>query len=301
MMQTRPERWLSGTPGARWVSFSTSTVTCCGPGGGLSSRFVDMGRSATRYGGCGTKRSRRRRPVGSPSSPGPNSSPALGNSGFPSRRSVGSPPEAFRRRETVCLRERGSDIGVLTFTVLQLGLESAGVVAYLFGLFLYAIAAAVVLPIPVELLLLLYPEINPAVKAIALGLGKAVGAVVVFFVGNKVNPYIERWMDRHPIGKRVLKLLEAFVRRTGAIGLAVLLAIPFMSDTAVNYFYSLLNEEGHAIGRWHFVLANLIGGVGPGYPLPLLRPRCGVGPPPLPRASPRRPRGALEYTPRHVA
>src|SRR5256886_6414616 len=113
-----------------------------------------------------------------------------------SRRSVGSPPEAFRRRETVCLRERGSDIGVLTFTALQLGLESAGVVAYLFGLFLYAIAAAVVLPIPVELLLLLYPEINPAFKAIALGLGKAVGAVVVFFVGNKVNPYIERWMDR---------------------------------------------------------------------------------------------------------
>src|SRR5207245_11793034 len=91
--------------------------------------------------------------------------------------------------------ERGSDIGVLTFTALQLGLESAGVVAYLFGLFLYAIAAAVVLPIPVELLLLLYPEINPAVKAIALGLEKAVGAVVVFFVGKKANRYIERRMD----------------------------------------------------------------------------------------------------------
>src|SRR2546428_12614383 len=101
-------------------------------------------------------------------------------------------------------------------------------------------AGAAALPIPGGLPLLLYPDLNPAFKAIALGLGKAVGAVVVFFVGNKVNPYIERWMDRHPIGKRVLKLLEAFVRRTVAIGLAVLLAIPFFYDNAVNYFYSLL-------------------------------------------------------------
>jgi len=152
-------------------------------------------------------------------------------------------------------------------------LESAGVVAYLFGLFLYAIAAAVILPIPVELLLLLYPELNPAIKAITLGLGKAVGAIVVFFVGNKVNPYIEHWMDRHPIGKRVLKVLEAFVRRTGWVGLTILLAIPFMSDTAVNYFFSLLNEEGHAIGRWHFVLANLIGGIARAYLFLWLLPR----------------------------
>ncbi|TLZ88852.1 MAG: VTT domain-containing protein [Methanobacteriota archaeon] len=171
------------------------------------------------------------------------------------------------------MAERGSDIGVLVWAAFQLGLESAGVVAYLFGLFLYAIAAAVVLPIPVELLLLLYPELNPAFKAIALGLGKAVGAIVVFFVGNKVNPYIERWMDRHPIGKRVLKFLEGFVRRTGWPGLMILLAIPFMSDTAVNYFYSLLNEEGHAIGRWQFVLANLIGGIVRAYLFLWLLPR----------------------------
>jgi len=144
---------------------------------------------------------------------------------------------------------------------------------YLLGLFLYAIAAAVVLPIPVELLLLFYPEINPAFKAIAVGLGKAVGAIVVFFVGNKVNPYIERWMDRHPIGKRVLKVLEAFVRRTGWVGLMILLAIPFMSDTAVNYFFSLLNGEGHAISRWHFVLANLIGGIVRAYLFLWLLPR----------------------------
>ena len=142
-----------------------------------------------------------------------------------------------------------------------MGLESAGVLGYLVGLFLYAIAAAIVLPLPVELFLSFYREIDPAFKALALGLGKAVGAIVVFYVGHKVNPVIERWMGRHPLGARILKLLELFVRRTGWIGLTVLLAIPLMSDTAVNYFYSLLNEEGRAIGRWHFVLANLIGGI----------------------------------------
>ena len=159
------------------------------------------------------------------------------------------------------MTKRGFDIVFGSLTTLQLGLESSGVIAYLVGLFLYAIAAAVALPIPVELLLPLYPEIHPAVKAVVLGLGKAVGAIVVFFVGNKMNPHIERWIGRHPVGAKILKALEAFVRRTGWPGLTVLLAIPFMSDTAVNYFYSLLNEEGHAIRRWQFVLANLIGGI----------------------------------------
>ena len=129
------------------------------------------------------------------------------------------------------------------------------------GLFLYAIAAAVALPLPVEILLPLYPRIDVSVKAVVLGLGKAVGAIFVFYVGHKVNPLIERWMGRHPLGARILKILETFVRKTGWIGLVVLLAIPFMSDTAVNYFYSLLNEEGKAIGRWPFIIANLIGGI----------------------------------------
>ncbi|HYS99950.1 MAG TPA: VTT domain-containing protein [Thermoplasmata archaeon] len=118
-----------------------------------------------------------------------------------------------------------------------------------------------ILPIPLELLLAAFPQIHPMIKAIVVGLGKAIGAVVVFYVGNKVNPYIERWMGGHRLAARILKALERFVRRTGWIGLTALLSIPFMSDTAVNYFYSLLNEEGHAIGRSAFVLANFIGGV----------------------------------------
>jgi len=111
------------------------------------------------------------------------------------------------------------------------------------------------------------------VKAVVLGLGKAVGAIAVFYVGYKVNPVIERWMGRHAAVARVLAAMEWFVRKTGWVGLTVLLAIPFMSDTAVNYFYSLLNEEGHAVGRWHFVLANLIGGIARTYLFLALLPK----------------------------
>jgi membrane protein YqaA with SNARE-associated domain len=146
-----------------------------------------------------------------------------------------------------------------------LGLDSLGAAGYLLGLFLYSIAAAVILPVPVEVALLAERGIDTSVKAFVLGLGKAVGAIVVFYVGYKANPIIERWMGRHASVARVLKALEWFVRRTGWIGLTILLAIPFMSDTAVNYFYSLLNEEGHAVGRWHFVLANLVGGIARAY------------------------------------
>lgn len=132
---------------------------------------------------------------------------------------------------------------------------------YLVGLFLYAVAAAIALPTPVELLLPFYPEVSPFLKAAVLGLGKGVGAIAVFFVGKYVNNWLERWSARHPRGRRVLDVLEAFVRKTGWIGLLVLLAIPLMSDTAVNYFYSLLNREGQAVSRWRFVLANVVGGV----------------------------------------
>ena len=146
-------------------------------------------------------------------------------------------------------------------------------VGYLLGLFLYSIAAAVILPVPVEVALLAYSQLDTSVKAVALGLGKAVGAIVVFYVGYKVNPLIERWMGRHAAVARVLAAMEWFVRKTGWVGLTVLLAIPFMSDTAVNYFYSLLNEEGHAVGRWHFVLANLIGGIARTYLFLALLPK----------------------------
>jgi membrane protein YqaA with SNARE-associated domain len=154
----------------------------------------------------------------------------------------------------------------------QSSVTLAGALSYLLGLFLYSMAAAVFLPIPVEPLLLLLPEIDLAIKAIVLGLGKAVGAIVIFHLGFAVNRRMEVWMQRHPRAGNVLNLLERFVRKTRWPGLMVLLAIPFMSDTAANYFYSLLNEEGRAVRRWQFVLANFVGGVARAYLFLLLLP-----------------------------
>jgi len=159
----------------------------------------------------------------------------------------------------------GFCIGAADLTALQLGLETAGPALFLVGLFLYAIAAAVFLPIPVEPFLNFYPEIDVVVKAVVLGLGKAVGAIAIFYIGFTVNRWLEGWMERHPRWAKILKFLERFVRRTRWFGLTILLSIPLMSDTAVNYFYSLLNEEGHSISRWQFVLANLVGGVARAY------------------------------------
>lgn len=98
-------------------------------------------------------------------------------------------------------------------------------------------------------------------KAAILGLGKGVGAILVFYIGSKLNPWLERFLAGRGLWARFFRVLETFVRRTGWIGLLVLLSIPFMSDTAVNYFYSLLNEEGHALSRTGFVIANVAGGV----------------------------------------
>ena len=149
----------------------------------------------------------------------------------------------------------------LSSAALVLGLETGDQVAFLVVLFAYSTLAAVALPIPVEPILLLQPEISPAIKAITLGLGKGVGAIAVFFIGHKVNPWLVRWVDRRRIGRRIFYALEGFVRKTGVVGLLILLSIPFMSDTAVNYFYSVLNEEGRAISRSPFVIANVIGGI----------------------------------------
>ncbi|HYY48503.1 MAG TPA: hypothetical protein VFA17_07445, partial [Thermoplasmata archaeon] len=122
------------------------------------------------------------------------------------------PEEPFRSGKPI-RAEEGSPI-VPHLAAFQLGLESAGEVGYLIGLFLYAIGAAVILPLPVEVGLLAYPSIDTSVKAVVLGLGKAVGAIVVFHVGYKVNPLIEGWMGRHASVARVLKALEGFVRKT---------------------------------------------------------------------------------------
>jgi hypothetical protein len=55
-----------------------------------------------------------------------------------------------------------------------------------------------------------------------------------------------------------VKWCERFVRKTNYIGLYVLLSIPLMSDTIPLYLYSLFNEEGRALNRTAFLVANFL-------------------------------------------
>ena len=130
--------------------------------------------------------------------------------------------------------------------------------------FLYAIAVAIFLPIPIEFALVFALAGGIALFSAALlavALGKAVGAWLVFLLGVKVEGVIHRWSERAKLFAKILAGLEKFVRWTGAFGLYVLLSIPFMSDTAILYFYALFNEEGRAIDRRHFIVSNFLAGV----------------------------------------
>ena len=138
-------------------------------------------------------------------------------------------------------------------------------IIYFLIVFGFAVAVAVVLPIPIEVALifaLTAADLGLFTAAlIAVALGKAVGAWLVFLLGVKVEGAMHRWSERSKIVERILKALEKFVRLTGSIGLFILLSIPFMSDTAVLYFYALFNEEGKAIDRRQFILTNFLAGI----------------------------------------
>jgi membrane protein DedA with SNARE-associated domain len=138
-------------------------------------------------------------------------------------------------------------------------------VVYFLLVFGFSIAVAIILPIPIELPLFVaiaggsLTLFTTALLAVALG--KAVGAGLVFLLGLKVEGAMNRWAQRSKAIERILKALERFVRYTGTIGLFVLLSIPFMSDTAVLYFYALFNKNGKAIDQRNFILTNFLAGI----------------------------------------
>ena len=136
---------------------------------------------------------------------------------------------------------------------------------YFLLVFGFSILVAIILPIPIELALvvaLAQPGIALFLAALlAVALGKAVGAWLVFVLGIMVEHAMHRWAQRASWIAKVLGALEKFVRWSGSVGLFVLLSIPLMSDTAVLYFYALFNEEGKTIDQRHFILTNFLAGV----------------------------------------
>jgi membrane protein YqaA with SNARE-associated domain len=132
--------------------------------------------------------------------------------------------------------------------------------AYLIIFFIFCVAAAIILPIPVELGLLFGEVVPYPIKAIVLGLGKGVGSVAVFEIGMKLEPKIRSW-SRWRWFKWLFEMCEKFVAKYNYYALYVILSIPLMLDTVPIYIFSLANKNGKALEVKWFAVTNFFAGV----------------------------------------
>jgi hypothetical protein len=138
---------------------------------------------------------------------------------------------------------------------------SADPIAYSVVFFIFAVLATIILPIPVEIGLILNPGTPFIFKALILGAGKAVGSILVFYVGFKVEGGVRRWSERWWFAKWFVEKCTWFVEKTGYVGLYILLSIPGMVDTIPVYAFSLFNKEGRVLKMKYFALVNFLGGI----------------------------------------
>lgn len=141
----------------------------------------------------------------------------------------------------------------------------ANPIVYFLIVFVFAIAVAIILPIPIEIALVFALTTKSlalfTVALFAVALGKAVGAWLVFILGVRVEHAMSRWAQRSRILARIFGGLERLVHLTRSFGLFLLLSIPFMSDTAVLYFYALFNKDGKSIDHREFIVTNFLAGI----------------------------------------
>ena len=131
---------------------------------------------------------------------------------------------------------------------------------YILIFFLFVVAAAVFLPIPIEIALIWNPSVFFPVKALVMGLGKGTGAIAVYFIGAKVEGAVTRF-SRWGWFKWLVVKSEAFVRRYGIFAMYIIMSIPGMIDTIPLYLFSIFNKEGTLIRMRDFALANFLAGI----------------------------------------
>jgi hypothetical protein len=137
---------------------------------------------------------------------------------------------------------------------------SADPIAYAVLFYIYCVAAAIILPIPVEVGLILNPGTPFFIKAFILGAGKATGSVLVFYVGNRVEETVRSW-QRWGWFSWLVEKSEWLVEKAGYVGLYIILSIPGMVDTIPIYIFSVFNREGKVLEMKYFALVNFLGGV----------------------------------------
>ncbi len=112
-------------------------------------------------------------------------------------------------------------------------------------IFLYEVAAAVVLPTPSEIPMVGYNYIPLGWIFVFAVLGKIVGAYIVFRAGDwaKKTEKFNSFLDRHPWAKRFFDMSERFVRRYGVLAVFILLSIPGFPDTVSLYLFAIVGNR----------------------------------------------------------
>ena len=126
--------------------------------------------------------------------------------------------------------------------------------------FIYAVLAAIILPLPVELGLFFSPATPLAVKILLMGLGKMVGSILVFYIGLRVGDPIKNWSSRFRLFNWLVNKCEWLVSKFHYLGLYLILSTPIMTDTIPLYLFSVFNEKGVLEIKW-FALTSLLAGI----------------------------------------
>lgn len=127
--------------------------------------------------------------------------------------------------------------------------------------FIYIIAATLFLPIPVELLLFLSPATPFVLKALLLGVGKAVGSIIVFYIGMNVERPINILTRKWGFFRMVVNFSKWLVDKLGYLGLYLILSVPIMVDTVPVYLFSIFRKDRCDRDLKLFALTNLAAGI----------------------------------------
>lgn len=148
-------------------------------------------------------------------------------------------------------------------------------VLYLAFVFVFALLAAIILPLPVEAVLVgfIFYLVDPGsdflglgiagafiLIAIVMGIGKALGAWVVFVIGVRAEKLVNKYLSWGWF-QRLMARVERFCTRFGYIAMYLVMCIPLMTDTVPLYIFSILNKDGEVFERNWFVLTNLWAGI----------------------------------------
>jgi membrane protein YqaA with SNARE-associated domain len=131
---------------------------------------------------------------------------------------------------------------------------------YLLIFFLFCVAAAIILPIPIEIALIWNPSLFFPIKALVLGLGKTTGAVAVYYIGARVEKAVLRF-SKWGWFRWLLVKSEAFVEMYGIFAMYIIMSIPGMIDTIPLYLFSIFNKKGTLIRLRDFAFANFLAGI----------------------------------------